>query len=113
MFVGARGVSKITPSPAMAMVAAMDHHGQYRRTFAATGGVSGDAGGIIPRREPLLQFIGVRPHRSFLLVLVLVNRQALCLMPASDSAFTLVQIGGDLLPGFEPIPVLGRILHAL
>jgi hypothetical protein len=34
-------------------------------------------------------------------------------MPATDRAFALIEMRGNLLPGFEAIPVAGRILHPL
>ena len=33
-------------------------------------------------------------------------------MPAADRAFAFIEIARNLLPGFEPIPVAGRILHS-
>jgi tetratricopeptide (TPR) repeat protein len=34
-------------------------------------------------------------------------------MPAADRSFALLEMGGNLLPGFESVPVAGRILHPL
>src|SRR5580704_12454260 len=52
---------------------------------------------------PCLQLRLVGVHAGELIVRLAMNRQALVLLPALDSANVLLQKGGNLLPGVQPL----------
>jgi len=67
-----------------------------------------DAAALLPRVIhsrwlPAVDLAPVRPDRSLLLVGMLMDREALELVPAADRPFAFVEIGADLLPGFASI----------
>src|ERR1700730_6646979 len=58
---------------------------------------------MAPLTPPCLQLRLVGVHTGELVVRFAMNRQALVLLPALDGANVLLQKGGNLLPGVQPL----------